>query len=45
LADKKGLGEMVQQKWHPKGHIELKMGAKGFSTMIFTNMEDKKKVF
>ena len=35
----------IQQKWKPKGHIELKLGARGFFTVIFSNLQDKERVF
>lgn len=41
----KDLMKWIQQKWKPKGHIELKLGAKGFFTVVFTILEDKDRVF
>lgn len=35
---KKELTRWIQQKWHPHGHIELKLGAHGFFTVIFSNL-------
>eukprot|EP00253_Pinus_taeda_P036597 PITA_36597 len=35
----------IYQRWKPKGHIELKLGEKGFFTTIFANLEDKERVF
>lgn len=40
----KDLSKWIQQRWKPKGHIELKLGAKGFFTVIFSNIEDKEKI-
>jgi len=31
--------------WKLKGQIDLKLGSKGFFTMIFTSLEDKERVF
>lgn len=39
------LTKWIKQKWQPQGHIELKLGAKGFFTVIFSNLQDKEKVF
>lgn len=41
----KKLTKWIQQKWQPQGHIELKLGVKGFFTVILSNLKDKKKVF
>lgn len=35
----------IQQWWQPEGHIDLKLGAKGFFSVIFSNLEDKENVF
>jgi len=37
--------EQDHVKWNPKGHIDLKLGAQGFFTMIFTSLEDKERSF
>ena len=29
----------------PKGNIDLHLGSKGFFTMVFTNIEDKDRIF
>jgi len=42
---KKDLTKWIQQKWQPQGHIELKLGSRGFFTIIFSNLQDKEKVF
>jgi len=39
------LARWIQQRWKPKGHIDLKLGAKGFFTVIFSNLEDKERTF
>lgn len=41
----KDLTRWIQQKWQPLGHIELKLGAKGFFIVIFSNLQDKERVF
>jgi len=42
---KKDLFRWIYQRWRLKGHIELKLGAKGFFTVIFEKLEDKERVF
>ena len=41
----KELLKWIQIKWQPKGHIDLKLGAKGFFTVIFSNLQDKECIF
>lgn len=41
----KELYRWIYQRWKPKGHVELKLGAKGFLTAIFANLSDKERVF
>lgn len=41
----KELIKWIQQRWQPKGHTDLKLGAKSFFTVIFSNMEDKERIF
>jgi hypothetical protein len=41
----KELMKWIQIKWQPKGHIDLKLGAKGFFTVIFSNLQDKERIF
>lgn len=41
----KDLAKWIQQRWKPKGHIDIKLGAKGFFTVIFSNLEDKERIF
>eukprot|EP00253_Pinus_taeda_P005524 PITA_05524 len=38
------LRSWIQVKWHPKGHITLQLGAKGFFTAIFNCLEDRNRV-
>jgi hypothetical protein len=30
----------VKTRWKPKGQVDLKLGSKGFFTMIFTSIQD-----
>lgn len=39
------LAKWIQQRWKPKGHIDLKLGEKGFFTVIFSILEDKEIIF
>lgn len=41
----KDLSKWIQQRWKPKGHVELKLGAKGFFRVIFSNIEKKERIF
>eukprot|EP00253_Pinus_taeda_P002372 PITA_02372 len=41
----KELYRWIDQRWKPRGHIDLKLGAKGFFTAIFTNLEDRNRIF
>lgn len=41
---KNDLARWIQQRWKSKGHIDLKLGAKGFFTVIFANIEDKERI-
>lgn len=41
----KELLKWIQTKWQPKGHIDLKLGVKGFFTVIFSNLQDKERIF
>ena len=41
---KKALRSWINVKWHPKGHITLQLGPKGFFTAIFNCLEDRNKV-
>ena len=45
LPSEKDLVKWIQQGWKPKGHIDLKLGVKGFFTVIFENLEDKERTF
>eukprot|EP00253_Pinus_taeda_P015034 PITA_15034 len=42
---KKDMSKWIQQRWKPKRHIDLKLGAKGFFTVILSNLEDKERIF
>ena len=35
----------INTTWKPNGNYDLQLGAKGFFTIIFLNLEDKKRVF
>jgi len=39
------LCQWIKQHWKPKGDVKLHLGAKGFFTVVFTNLEDKDRVF
>lgn len=41
----RALCQWIKQHWRPKGDVKLHLGAKGFFTVVFTNLEDKDKVF
>jgi len=41
----KDLTRWIQQKWQPRGHIELKLSTRGFFMVIFSNLQDKEKLF
>jgi len=43
--NEKALQWWIQTYWKPKGHIDLQLGAKGFFTVIFFNVEDRNRVF
>ena len=45
FPSEKDFLKWIQIKWQPKGHIDLKFGAKGFFTVIFTNLLDKERIF
>jgi len=42
---KKALQTWIKYHWKPKGSINLHLGSKGFFTVVFTNIEDKDRVF
>jgi len=42
---KKNLYTWIRNNWKPKGEINLHLGSKGFFTLVFTNLEDKDRVF
>ena len=35
----------INHHWKPKGGYELRLGARGFFTVVFYNIEDKNKIF
>ena len=39
------LCQWIRVHWKPKGDVQLHLGAKGFFTVVFSNMDDKDKVF
>ena len=41
----KALHTWIRNNWELKGAIELHLGSKGFFTVVFTNLEDKDKIF
>lgn len=41
----KDMAKWIQQRWKPKEHIDLKLEAKGFLTVIFSNLEDRERIF
>eukprot|EP00253_Pinus_taeda_P029313 PITA_29313 len=41
----KALQTWIRYHWKPKGSIDLHLGSKGFFTVVFTNIEDKERVF
>jgi len=41
----KSLKWWIQHTWKPKGQVDLKLGSKGFFTTMFSNQEDRDKVF
>ena len=43
--NEKALRAWINVKWHPKGHITLHIGSKGFFTAVFNCLEDRNKVF
>lgn len=43
--NEKALRTWINVKWHPKGHISLHLGPKGFFTAVFNCLEDRNRVF
>ena len=41
----KALQTCIKYHWKPKGSIDLHLGSNGFLTVVFTNIEDKDRVF
>lgn len=40
----RALCQWIKQHWRPKGDVKLHLGAKGFFTVVFSNLEDKDRV-
>jgi len=41
----RALCQWIKQHWKPRGDVKLHLGAKGFFTVVFTNLEDKDRIF
>jgi len=41
----KALQTWIKYHWKPKGGIDLYLGSKGFFTVVFSNIEDKDRIF
>eukprot|EP00253_Pinus_taeda_P012372 PITA_12372 len=41
----RALCQRIRHQWKPKGDVRLHLGAKGFFTVVFTNLEDKDGIF
>lgn len=41
----KALMAWIHAVWKPKGHYDLQLGAKGFFTIIFFNLENRMRIF
>jgi len=41
----KALQTWIKYHWKPKGSIDLHLGSKGFFTVVFSNIEDKERIF
>ena len=41
----RALCQWIRQHWKPRGDVKLHLGAKGFFTVVFTNLEDKDRIF
>ena len=41
----KALSWWINVTWKPQGHYDLHLGAKGFFTVSFLNLEDKNRIF
>eukprot|EP00253_Pinus_taeda_P029667 PITA_29667 len=39
------LCHWIKQHWKPRGDVKLHLGAKGFFTVVFSNLEDNDRVF
>ena len=41
----RSLCHWIKMHWKPRGDVKLHLGAKGFFTVVFSNLEDKDRVF
>lgn len=41
----RALCQWIRKHWKPRGDVKLHLGAKGFFTVVFTNLEDKDMIF
>lgn len=41
----KVLYTWIRNNWKPNGELNLHLGSNGFFTVVFTNLEDKDKIF
>lgn len=41
----KALCHWIKLHWKPRGDVKLHLGAKGFFTVVFANLEDKDRIF
>lgn len=41
----KALQTWIKYHWKPKGSTNINLGSKGFLTVVFSNVEDKDKIF
>lgn len=41
----KALYTWIKYNWKPKGELNIHLGSKGFFTVVFTNMEDRDRIF
>jgi len=42
---KRALFLWIKQQWKPKGDFRLHLGAKGFFTLVFANLDDRDHIF
>ena len=41
----KALYTWIKYNWKPKGELNILLGSKGFFIVVFTDMEDRYKIF